>query len=207
MTEQLRRRVNTRARLIEAAAGLTAETGTTRLGIDEVCRRAGFSRGAFYSNFASIDELLFALYETKTEELLSAIGAAGEDPSVGRSADPAESVEVAVDRFLAVVPADAHWYSLRAAFALRAPHDGAVADALHEHAEDMRRRLTPYVARMTGRGGPELADPDEATRVVIAAHVGAVLQGPLVDDPARLRRDTVLAAVRGLPRRGIDGID
>lgn len=197
MTEQLRRRVNTRARLIEAAAELTAEAGTTRLAIDEVCRRAGFTRGAFYSNFASIDELLFALYETKTEELLAAIG----------TLDPApvdEGVEDAVDRFLTAVPADAHWYSLRAAFALRAPHDGAVADALHEHAEDMRRRLTPYVVRMAGPDG-ELVDADEATRVVIAAHVGSVLQGPLVDDPDRLRRDTVLAAVRGLPRRAGGG--
>ncbi len=200
MSEQLRRRVNTRARLIEAAAELTAETGTTRLAIDEVCRRASFTRGAFYSNFASIDELLFALYEAKTEELLAAIGSV--DPAPGERSVAQE----AVDRFLAAVPADAHWYSLRAAFALRTPHDGAVADALHEHAEDMRRRLTPYVAGMAG-ADEEFVDPEEATRVIIAAHVGAVLQGPLVEDPDRLRRDTVLAAVRGLPRRGIDDID
>lgn len=195
MTQQLRRRVNTRGRLIAAAAELIDESGATRISIDDVCKRAGFTRGAFYSNFASIEELLFALHEAKTDELLAAIDA---EAHSGAIAQPHPDLEAAVDQFLAAVPADPQWYAQRAAFALRAPHDSALAETLHRYTEDLRVRLTPYVVRMAGEKA--LADPDEATRVVIAAHVGAVLQGPLVEDPERLRRDTVLAAVRGLPR-------
>ena len=183
MTENIRRRSNTRARLIDAAEELVAETGILSFGIDAVCTRAGFTRGAFYSNFASISELLFALYERKTDHLLEAI----------RDADVSSPTE-ALDRLLDLIPADPQWYALRAVFALQ---ESDASESLHEHAEELRRGLTPIVERLAEASGTILNDVAEATRVVIAAHIGAVLQGAFVEDPERLRRDTVAAAVRG----------
>lgn len=194
MGDEVRRRANTRARLLDAVEQMLPETGAAGVKIDDVCERAGFTRGAFYSNFASVDDLLFSLYERKSEALLAAIDAARGEEREGGS-EP----EVAVERFLRVVPADPHWYALRVSFALRASRDPAVTDALHAHAEDLRRGLTPFIADLAESAGLQLTvDAPEATRVVIAAHVGAVLQGALVDEPERLRRDTVLAALRGL---------
>lgn len=193
MAEAVRKRANTRGRLIDAAASLFAETGTTRVSIDEICARAGYTRGAFYSNFSSIDALLFALYERKTEELLETLAASSSDPA------PAGGIEAEVARFLEIIPADVQWYVLRSTFGARAQHDGTVAAALRAHGEELRRGLTPFVVDMVCSAGLRLVvDEEEATRVIIAAHVGAVLQGALVDDPTRLRSDTVLAAVRGL---------
>ncbi|KAA9394568.1 TetR/AcrR family transcriptional regulator [Kocuria coralli] len=208
MTSNIRRRANTRARLLDAAEELITETGVLSFGIDVVCERAGFTRGAFYSNFTSVDDLLFTLYERKTEHLLEEIDSArpsptapaGDTESSGR-ARPQEPVDLesAVDRLVAVVPADPQWYSLRAVFALRVSKDDEIAGSLHVHAEELRRGLTPFIARIVEAAGLELTvDAAEATRVVIAAHVGSVLQGALVEDPERLRRDTVLAALRGL---------
>lgn len=48
-----RRRDETRARLVAAAAEVFAEQGITASTIEQVCERAGYSRGAFYSNFES----------------------------------------------------------------------------------------------------------------------------------------------------------
>lgn len=54
---------DTRARLIEAALHTVAEGGVGAASIRGVSERAGFSQGAFYSNFASKDDLLLALVE------------------------------------------------------------------------------------------------------------------------------------------------
>jgi AcrR family transcriptional regulator len=51
----------TRDRLLEAAAAAFAEHGVDGAAIDDIAARAGFSRGAFYSNFSDKTELLVAL--------------------------------------------------------------------------------------------------------------------------------------------------
>lgn len=56
-------REETRAKLIEAAALLFAEQGIGDTSIEDVCTAAGFSRGAFYSNFTAKDDLVFALLD------------------------------------------------------------------------------------------------------------------------------------------------
>ena len=54
----LRKRENTRARLIEAATSVFVEKGFAGAKIDDVVRAAGFTRGAFYSNYSSMEDLL-----------------------------------------------------------------------------------------------------------------------------------------------------
>lgn len=51
----------TRARLLDAALALIAEEGVGAASIRGICERAGYSQGAFYSNFVSKQDLLLAL--------------------------------------------------------------------------------------------------------------------------------------------------
>ena len=53
-----RRRENTHARLIEAATTVFVAKGFEGAKIDDLVREAGFTRGAFYSNFSSMDEVI-----------------------------------------------------------------------------------------------------------------------------------------------------
>ena len=68
-----RRRENTRTRLMDAAAQLFAEEGIDATSVEAVCERAGFTRGAFYSNFASKEELFLALCERSAEATLATL--------------------------------------------------------------------------------------------------------------------------------------
>jgi AcrR family transcriptional regulator len=66
-----RRRELTRATLVEAAAEVFAEKGLQGASLDEIAERAGFTRGAIYSNFGSKEDLLLAVldwYGTRTLE-------------------------------------------------------------------------------------------------------------------------------------------
>ena len=56
-------RDDTREKLFEAAAPVFEEQGIGGASIEAIAAAAGFSRGAFYSNFKSKDELIIAMIE------------------------------------------------------------------------------------------------------------------------------------------------
>ncbi|MBU8578758.1 TetR/AcrR family transcriptional regulator [Brevibacterium luteolum] len=58
-----RRRMQTRAALIDGAMRVFASRGVAAASIEEICEASGFTRGAFYSNFASRDEIVLAIIE------------------------------------------------------------------------------------------------------------------------------------------------
>ena len=68
-----RRREQTRARLLDAAHEVFAEVGMDAASVEMVCERAGFTRGAFYSNFESKNELFLALITQLAGEKLDEV--------------------------------------------------------------------------------------------------------------------------------------
>ena len=60
-------RDDTCEKLFEAAARVFEEQGIGGASIEAIAAAAGFSRGAFYSNFKSKDELIFAMLEDHVE--------------------------------------------------------------------------------------------------------------------------------------------
>lgn len=65
-------RARTRERLLASAAVVFTREGYAGASIDRIAEEAGYSKGAMYSNFASKDELFFAMFD------YYALGAAGE---------------------------------------------------------------------------------------------------------------------------------
>lgn len=76
-----RRRTNTRARLIEATDELIRDSGRTWFSVEEVCRAAGFTRGAFYSSYDTMEDLLFfEVYEHQNDALVERLRSTAEPP-------------------------------------------------------------------------------------------------------------------------------
>ena len=61
-------RDDTREKLFEAAARVCEEQGIGGASIEDIAAAAGFTRGAFYSNFKSKDELIIAMIEEHVEQ-------------------------------------------------------------------------------------------------------------------------------------------
>src|ERR1700760_883942 len=61
-------RDDTRDKLFEAAARVFEDEGIGGASIETIASAAGFTRGAFYSNFASKDELIIAMLEDHVEQ-------------------------------------------------------------------------------------------------------------------------------------------
>ena len=66
-------RDDTREKLFEAAAHVFEEHGIGGASIETIAAAAGFSRGAFYSNFKSKDELIIAMLEDHVEQSIRRI--------------------------------------------------------------------------------------------------------------------------------------
>ena len=67
------RREQTRQDLISAAEASFVSRGFHASSVDEVAERAGYTKGAVYSNFASKEDLFFAVYERRVEQVLTEV--------------------------------------------------------------------------------------------------------------------------------------
>lgn len=178
-----KRRVRTRAKLLDAAFAVFAAKGFGRVSIEEVCEAAGYSRGAFYSNFASLDELFFALYRQRAdliaEQVAEALALDG----------PELDVPASVDRVTEVLLLDVDWLLVKTDFLVHAARDPAVAHSLLEHRERLRRAIEERLARATGHTAlpAVLGGIDGAARAVVAAYDGVTTQLLLDKDVERAR--------------------
>jgi AcrR family transcriptional regulator len=69
------RQAMTREELVEAAARLFTKQGFHATSVDAVADAAGYTKGAVYSNFASKEDLFFAVYERRVDRRVKEIEA------------------------------------------------------------------------------------------------------------------------------------
>ncbi|MBL1084686.1 TetR/AcrR family transcriptional regulator [Streptomyces actinomycinicus] len=158
--------------MLDAAFAVFAAKGFGRVSIEEVCEAAGFSRGAFYSNFATLDELFFALYQDRADLIASQVAdALGQD-------GPDLDVPASVDRVTEVLLLDVDWLLVKTDFLVHAARDPAVARALLDHRARLRQAIADRLFR--ARGHTELpavlGDADGAAHAVVAAYDGVTTQ-------------------------------
>ncbi|MEU6532549.1 TetR/AcrR family transcriptional regulator [Streptomyces sp. NPDC046928] len=178
-----RRRVRTRANLLDAAFTVFAAKGFGRVSIEEVCEAAGYSRGAFYSNFGSLDELFFALYRQRADLIADQVaGALAVD-------GPDLDVPAAVDRVTDVLLLDRDWLLVKTDFLVHAARDPDVAATLLEHRARLRAAIADRLARARGHTAlpAVLGGTDGAAHAVVAAYDGVTTQLLLDRDTGHAR--------------------
>jgi AcrR family transcriptional regulator len=177
-----RRRAETVERLLDAALETFAEIGFAAASVEDICRRGGFTRGAFYSSFRTKDELFGALFARETARNLAR--AEQQLAGIEQEADP---VTAAVERCLSTFRADRTWVLVHTEYRLHAARHPEAAAALREHSSALHTRLTQLIETGAERAGLRLAlPPGELARIVVALHDGVVItQIPeeLPDDP------------------------
>jgi len=178
-----KRRGQTRARLLGAAFTVFAARGFGRTSIEEICDLAGYTRGAFYSNFQSLDELFFALYEQRAalikDQVTGTLAAVRGEPA------GAALIERVVDALLV----DRDWVLVKTDFLLHAARDPEVGAALAAHRDGLRAALVPALRDAVGRGAlpPALRGAEDLARAVIAVHDGVMTQLLIDSDPEAAR--------------------
>ena len=75
-TEPTKRREDTRRRLVLAAIDEFSRRGIDATSVEHLCQAAGFTRGAFYSNFATKDDLCVEIMRHVAQEQVDTYRAA-----------------------------------------------------------------------------------------------------------------------------------
>lgn len=188
------RRAHTQDRLLDAAIALFAEKGVLGTSVEELCERAGFSRGAFYSNFASKDELLLAVLARKGDEVLAAARRATASVP-GEQIEPATADEVirqAMVVFLASHPTDRQWLLAREEMRLYALRNPSVRTPLRAVEESLEALLTEAIGDVVERQRATLSLPPRQLVMVLEAYcqelaTKALLCGTEPDDEVAAR--------------------
>ncbi|WP_323096840.1 TetR/AcrR family transcriptional regulator [Intrasporangium sp. YIM S08009] len=167
------RRQATRERVLEAASEVFAERGFHGATVEDICERAGFTRGAFYSNFSSKDDLVLELTRRHAEDLVDRIRAASKR-------EHASAEEVLRD-VLAALADDSRskerWVVLTTEFTLHAIRDAAARRAWAAQQRRVRDELAAVVDEVVGRQGLTLPMPtDVFVRVAMALTQGSLTQ-------------------------------
>jgi AcrR family transcriptional regulator len=139
----------TRRLLLESASVVFTERGFHGATVEAIVHRSGFSRGAFYSNFADLNEIFLALLEERMDREATAIGVILLEASSG-----AHLVELLHQRRI-TAPDDPNWRLLLAEFRLQALRDPQLKPRLAAREQKLRsmyRVAVEHVAATLGGG-------------------------------------------------------
>lgn len=179
-----KRRAETRSRMLEAAFEVFASRGFGQTRIEDVCTAAGYTRGAFYSQFDGLDDLFFQIYDQRAAaivtQLAGALAAVGEDPPL-----PAQ-----IRRVADVLLLDRDWLLVKTEFLLHASRRPDVAQRLLHHRRQLREAIREHLEGIAAAGllATRFSSADEAARAAIAAYDGVATQVLLDHDEAAARR-------------------
>ncbi|RZL78193.1 MAG: TetR/AcrR family transcriptional regulator [Rhodococcus sp. (in: high G+C Gram-positive bacteria)] len=173
-----KRRGQTRRRLLDAAVEVFAENGFGRSTVEQICERGGYTRGAFYSNFASLDEMFFAMWEQRSSAMLAQIRLAADSSRIdlsGLTAD--EKLRAGTELVLGVVPVDDQWYRINAEFTAHALRNPPLKKALAAREDTILDTIVPILENALHRLGRRVVgDPRVLGRALVALHDGTSVQ-------------------------------
>ena len=167
-----KRRAETRRRLLDAALEVFGEEGFGRSTIDLVCARAGYSRGAFYSNFVSLEELFLAMWEQRSAVQADLMRQSFE--TAGQR--EVNNLDGVVEQMLRAVPMDEAWYRVSAEFTAHALRSPGLRKVIVAREESITASFLPYVLTLLGRIGRVVPDPQALGQALVAVHDGTALQ-------------------------------
>jgi AcrR family transcriptional regulator len=112
--------------------------------IDLIAAEAGYTKGAFYANFASKEELFLVILEQKFSAELERL-----EETMDGSGEPAEEARHAAEQFLVYVDRDPEWPRLYQEFAAHAARNDEFRAEFAARQRALRARMADVFARWT----------------------------------------------------------
>jgi AcrR family transcriptional regulator len=201
------RRDATRERVLDAAREVFAERGVIGASVEEICERAGFTRGAFYSNFADKADLVDALVAREHARLLAVLDANVAllgDELARASGDPSVLLGTVVDQILAAVPGDRLMSLVQIELEIHAIREPATSASFREADARFRKRIADLFGpgmRLLGRElTVDARDVADAAIAIVERSARRALAEGRPDDPDALARAVLPAFLLSVSR-------
>lgn len=201
------KRAHTQELLLAAGRELVVDKGIGAVSVGDVCTRAGFTRGAFYSNFTDMDHFIHRLVENEWEAMTAFVDAAvsagpqggsgvdrtpradadlraGADPRAG--ADLPQALVDLAGRLMEVVPVSREFYFLQSEFMAYLVRDPERRSALGDGYEVFKRRLGTVLETELAAVGRECVLSVTDTTELFLADVERSMRLGLIHDDSTL---------------------
>lgn len=188
-------RALTRAKLLESARAVVAREGYESASVDRIAEEAGFSKGAFYSNFSSKEEIILELLETHSLQDVTEIAGL-----IGEVTDPERIIEI-ISNWADMRSSDPSWGLLALELFRRARRDATFGDRHSTLFRAQWQRLGEILLQMFPEGTAP-AEPEALGGIVFELTYGAAASftaGPSAGDLVRLALTAMFRAYGELP--------
>jgi AcrR family transcriptional regulator len=133
------KQAKTRSSLLRSAAKLICRKGITEASVDDIATEAGYTKGAFYANFKSKEEMFLVMlderYATELERLEAHLP--GEEP--------VEEVRQSAEDFIRFIRSDPEWPRLYFEFVVYAARNPEFREELATRNRAMRERIAEVI--------------------------------------------------------------
>lgn len=153
MTDTTPRREQTRMRLVEAAIDEFAVRGLDATSVEQLCEAAGFSRGAFYSNFATKDDLCLAIMEFHRDQVLAGLTQVFDN--LPEEADVEWVTGEALSDFFRIVAPTEHFQRTLVEIRLRSTRNPALATRVEQVTQETRPGMHRFIDDLAAKLGVE----------------------------------------------------
>lgn len=161
-------RLQTRAHLLAAAKQLFVERGFGATSLRDIAAEAGYTQGAFYSNFASKEDLFVELMRERSKTQVTDIARTLSDPSAS-----ADDILSALEVWAQTLDAEPEWSVLGVEFKLQGRRNPVFATASQALLDAHRDGLAYCIGQIFAR--LERVPPESPT--VLAASFMGLSQG------------------------------
>ena len=161
----------TREKLLDSAGAAFGRKGFSAATIDEIAEGAGFSRGAFYSNFSTKEDLAVALMGRQMELEIARFALIAE-----AAPGPAETLPERLRAAFPVTARVSEWEMLRLEMLMLAHRNPAFAAKSQAMYAAQRQRVAEVVRLLFARAGRQPpASDDLLAHTIMSLRLGAAL--------------------------------
>jgi AcrR family transcriptional regulator len=145
------KQAKTRSALLRSAAKLICRKGIADASVEDVATDAGYTKGAFYANFKSKEEMFLVMLDERYAAELERLEA--HLPGEGA---PAEEVRASAEDFLRFIRADPDWPRLYFEFVVYAARNPEFREELATRNRAMRERIAQVIENWRRNWGADL---------------------------------------------------
>jgi AcrR family transcriptional regulator len=158
------KQVQTRTRLIDAAARVFARRGFQAATVEEIAERAGYSHGAVYSNFAGKEELFLAVFERYMAQRIDEVTRASEVQGTFP-----ERARAAADQWMERFGEDRETFLLHLEFMIHAARNPKLSKQLGERMAVLRLEVERRIAERAAKTATPLPLPPAELALILRA--------------------------------------
>jgi AcrR family transcriptional regulator len=170
------KQAKTRSALLSSAAKLICRKGIADASVEDVATDAGYTKGAFYANFKSKEELFLVMLDEKYAAELERL----EDSLIGEG-EPTEEARHAAEEFIRFAWSDPQWPKLYFEFTAYAGRNPDFREELLTRDRRIREQMSEVYRRWAADFGVEPPIPVEDLAMMTFCMANGFIMGQLIE--------------------------